>query len=106
MLTAISSVIPMIPLVAGIRNDDVVLRVAPVFHVMGASLSLMDAILTGTRLVLASTPFDVNKGLQAIQSERITNLIAVPAVNTFFVSSHICRCYKGFLHFQLLNQLP
>lgn len=68
----------------GIKSTDVILRVTPIFHIMGI-LAFLDAVITGARVVIASVPFDVNKALQAIEQERVTRFYAVPAVIVMFV---------------------
>lgn len=68
---------------SGTKSDDVVLRVTPLYHVMGGGgLCFLDVIVLGARIVLASTPFDVNKALEAIQQEHVTRFYAVPAVSS------------------------
>ena len=67
-----------------VNKTDVILRVTPIFHIMGI-LAFLDAVITGARVVIASVPFDVNKALQAIEQERVTRFYAVPAVIVMFV---------------------
>ena len=62
-----------------IRNDDVVLTVAPMFHIGGLSVHTLPALYQGTPVILLPA-FDPNTLLQELERERVSTLFLVPAM--------------------------
>ena len=65
--------------VLGLREDDVVLAVAPFFHAMGFNILLACSLAAGATVVTMPR-FDLEGFLQAIQEHRATFTIVVPPI--------------------------
>jgi acyl-CoA synthetase (AMP-forming)/AMP-acid ligase II len=65
--------------VLGFRKDDVVLAVAPFFHVMGFTIVLPAGLAAGATIVTLAR-FELDAFLRAIQQYRVTLTIVVPPI--------------------------
>jgi fatty-acyl-CoA synthase len=65
-------------LATGIRHDDVVLQVLPQFHCGGWNVQPVLAWWKGARVVIEAG-FDARRALEAIEGERVTTMMGVPA---------------------------
>lgn len=63
----------------GVRDDDTILNVMPLFHTAGCGLLTLGAVQSGCRMILAKQ-FDPSRMLDIIEAERVAVVMGVPTM--------------------------